>query len=69
MFADAKETGPSIVRPTCTIPIMLMIKLIALRMTRTSVTVRTLTSRSKSIMMLSHYANKVGDGVVEAGGR
>lgn len=39
-FVDAK---PRIVRPTRMIPIMLIIKLIALRMTRTSVTVRALT--------------------------
>jgi hypothetical protein len=42
MFADDKETRPPILRPTCTIPIMLMIKLIALR-SSLSVTVRALT--------------------------
>lgn len=29
MFADAKETGPRIVRPTRTIPIMMMMKLVS----------------------------------------
>ena len=35
-----KKTKPQILSTTCVIPIMLMIKLIAFRMTRTSVTIR-----------------------------